>query len=71
MTTMPVRVMESRVEDKVVNDFAINVATTNGSGSQTSNLTIIRALFKMGYRLTAKTCFPPTLKGCQPGTSFG
>jgi len=33
--------------NKVINDFSITVGTSNGSGSQTSNLTILRALFKM------------------------
>ncbi|MEZ4618516.1 MAG: hypothetical protein R2867_23785 [Caldilineaceae bacterium] len=34
----------------IVNDFNINVATANGSGSQTSNSLLIRSLFKMGSR---------------------
>ena len=35
----------------VVNDFSITVGTMNGWGSQTSNLTILRALFKWDTRL--------------------
>jgi 2-oxoglutarate ferredoxin oxidoreductase subunit alpha len=32
----------------IVNDFSIVAATANGTGSQTANLAILRALFKMG-----------------------
>ena len=34
----------------IVNDFAIVAATVNGSGSQTANNTLIRAMFKMGIQ---------------------
>ena len=42
----------------VINDFSITVATVNGSGSQTSNLTILRTLFKMGIPVAGKKPFP-------------
>ena len=61
--TMPVDVEDSQTKQKVVNDFAINVATANGSGSQTSNLTIIRSLFKMGIPVNGKNLFPSNIKG--------
>ena len=38
-------IVKPEVTLKVVNNFSITVATVNGSGSQTSNLTILRALF--------------------------
>ena len=41
-----------------VNDFNINVATANGSGSQTSNNILIRTLFKMGIPVTGRTSSP-------------
>lgn len=47
----------------VINDFTINVATVNGSGSQTANSTIIRALFKMGIPVTGKNIFPSNISG--------
>ena len=47
----------------VVNDFSMVVATTNGTGSQTSNLTILRALFKMGIPVSAKNIFPSNIQG--------
>jgi len=46
-----------------VNDFSITVATVNGSGSQTSNLTILRALFKMGLPVSGKNIFPSNIQG--------
>lgn len=46
-----------------INDFAINVATANGSGSQTSNGVLVRALFKMGIPVTAKNLFPSNIQG--------
>ena len=46
-----------------VNNFSITVATTNGSGSQTSNLTILRALFKMGIPVSGKNLFPSNIQG--------
>lgn len=49
--------------DIVVNDFNINVATANGSGSQTSNSLLIRSLFKMGIPVTGKNLFPSNIQG--------
>ncbi|MCP4138970.1 MAG: 2-oxoacid:acceptor oxidoreductase subunit alpha [Chloroflexi bacterium] len=51
------------MNDKVINDFTITVGTANGSGSQTSNLTILRALFKMGIPVTGKNMFPSNIQG--------
>jgi 2-oxoglutarate ferredoxin oxidoreductase subunit alpha len=47
----------------VVNDFSITVGTVNGSGSQTSNLTLLRALFKMGIPVSGKNLFPSNIQG--------
>jgi len=47
----------------IVNDFSITVGTMNGSGSQTSNLTILRALFKMGIPVSGKNLFPSNIQG--------
>ena len=33
----------------IINDFSINVATANGTGSQTSNMAILRALVQNGH----------------------
>lgn len=52
----------TKVADRV-NDFAIVVATANGTGSQTSNLTLLRALFKMGIPVNGKNIFPSNIQG--------
>ena len=48
---------------QIVNDFSMTVATMNGSGSQTSNLTLLRALFKMGIPVSGKNLFPSNIQG--------
>ena len=46
-----------------INDFNINIATVNGSGSQTSNTILIRTLFKMGIPVTGKNLLPSNIQG--------
>ncbi len=48
---------------EVVNDFSIHVATVNGSGSQSSNLVLLRALFEMGIPVSGKNLFPSNIAG--------
>jgi 2-oxoglutarate ferredoxin oxidoreductase subunit alpha len=50
-------------KEYVINDFNINVATENGSGSQTSNSLLIRSLFKMDIPVTGKNLFPSNIQG--------
>lgn len=47
----------------IVNDFSIVAATVNGSGSQTANNVLIRALFKMGIPVNGKNLFPSNISG--------
>lgn len=47
----------------VINDFSMVVATANGTGSQTANLTLLRALFKMGIPVNGKNIFPSNIEG--------
>ena len=49
--------------EPVVNDFSMTVATVNGSGSQTSNVTLLRAIFKMGVPVSGKNLFPSNIQG--------
>ncbi len=46
-----------------VNDFNIHVATVNGSGSQTANNTLLRAIFQMGIPVSGKNLFPSNIAG--------
>jgi 2-oxoglutarate/2-oxoacid ferredoxin oxidoreductase subunit alpha len=50
-------------EKDKVNDFCITFGTVNGSGSQTANTTIMRALFKMGIPVSGKNRFPSNIQG--------
>ena len=47
----------------VVNDFSIQVATVNGSGSQTANTVLMRSLFQMGIPVSGKNMFPSNIAG--------
>src|ERR1043166_8074249 len=47
----------------VINDFSIHVATVNGSGSQTANSVLLRALFQMGIPVSGKNLFPSNIAG--------
>ena len=49
--------------EPVVNDFSIQVATVNGSGSQTANLVLLRAIFQMGVPVSARNMFPSNIAG--------
>ena len=46
-----------------VNDLSIQVATVNGSGSQTANLVLLRSLFQMGVPVSGKNMFPSNIAG--------
>jgi 2-oxoglutarate ferredoxin oxidoreductase subunit alpha len=50
-------------DPSIVNDFSIVVATANGTGSQTANMTILRTLFKMGIPVNGKNIFPSNIQG--------
>src|SRR6186713_3187551 len=63
MTVLVQTVSAPSQKEYVVNDFNINVATANGSGSQTSNSLLIRSLFKMGIPVTGKNLFPSNIQG--------
>ncbi len=42
----------------VVNNFSIQVATVNGSGSQSANSVLLRTIFLMGVPVSGKNLFP-------------
>src|SRR4030065_1378652 len=55
--------VDAKSMEPVINNFSITVATVNGSGSQTSNLTMMRALFKMGIPVSGQNMFPSNIQG--------
>src|SRR3954463_10206019 len=49
--------------EPVVNDFSIQVATVNGSGSQSANTILLRTIFQMGVPVSGKNLFPSNIAG--------
>src|SRR6266700_591586 len=46
-----------------INDFSIQVATVNGSGSQSANTVLMRSIFQMGVPVSGKNLFPSNIAG--------
>jgi 2-oxoglutarate ferredoxin oxidoreductase subunit alpha len=66
MATTHVEVKEAEVSaepKRIVNDLSIQVATVNGSGSQTANTVLLRAIFQMGIPVSGKNLFPSNIAG--------
>jgi len=59
----PVSPRSGEFQQAVVNDFSIQVATVNGSGSQTANSVLMRAIFQMGVPVSGKNMFPSNIQG--------
>src|SRR5262245_31960829 len=55
--------VEADQRSPVTNDFSIQVATVNGSGSQTANLVLLRSIFQMGVPVSGKNLFPSNIAG--------
>ncbi len=49
--------------ERVTNDFSINVATVNGSGSQSANSVLLKSIFGMGVPVSGKNLFPSNIAG--------
>ena len=52
-----------RERKPIVNDMSIQVATVNGSGSQSSNTVLLRSIFQMGVPVSGKNLFPSNIAG--------
>ncbi len=67
MQNLPVAVPAGWESDRgceaVVNDFSIQVATVNGSGSQSANMVLMRSIFQMGVPVSGKNLFPSNIAG--------
>ncbi len=59
----PVGSRQGETPKKIVNDFSIQIATINGSGSQTSNTVLMRSIFQMGIPVSGKNLFPSNIQG--------
>jgi 2-oxoglutarate/2-oxoacid ferredoxin oxidoreductase subunit alpha len=47
----------------VINEFSLQVATVNGSGSQTANTVLMRSIMQMGIPVSGKNMFPSNIAG--------
>ena len=66
MSTLQVAPVETHTGDpqrQVINDFSIQIATVNGSGSQTANSVLMRSIFQMGIPVSGKNMFPSNIAG--------
>ena len=54
---------QSSAKSRISNDFSIQVATINGSGSQSSNSVLMRSIFEMGIPVSGKNLFPSNIAG--------
>ena len=54
---------QSQSPSRVTNDFSIQVATVNGSGSQTANMVLLRSILLMGVPVSGKNMFPSNIAG--------
>ena len=63
-TDVALREASRQMERKrVVNNMSIQVATVNGSGSQSSNTVLLRSIFQMGVPVSGKNLFPSNIAG--------
>src|ERR1700733_14369351 len=63
VAVLPMDAVSGTAGPSVVNDFSIQVATVNGSGSQTANSVLMRSLFQMGIPVSGKNMFPSNIAG--------
>jgi 2-oxoglutarate ferredoxin oxidoreductase subunit alpha len=63
VAVLPLDDVSETAGPSVVNDFSIQVATVNGSGSQTANTVLMRSLFQMGIPVSGKNMFPSNIAG--------
>jgi len=59
----PASPYSGELQQPVINDFSIQVATVNGSGSQTANNVLMRSIFQMGIPVSGKNMFPSNIQG--------
>jgi 2-oxoglutarate ferredoxin oxidoreductase subunit alpha len=59
----PANSLPKQPNQTLANDFSIQVATVNGSGSQTANTVLMRAIFQMGIPVSGKNMFPSNIAG--------
>src|ERR1700753_3481641 len=55
--------LQTPTSKRIINDFSIQVATVNGSGSQSANLVLLKSICGMGVPVSGKNLFPSNIAG--------
>src|ERR1700753_1768551 len=55
--------LQTPTSKRIINDFSIQVATVNGSGSQAANSVLLKSIFSMGIPVSGKNLFPSNIAG--------
>lgn len=61
--TVPAQEQVQKLRTPLINDVVLEIATSNGSGSQSANLVLTRSIFQMGVPVSAKNLFPSNIQG--------
>ncbi len=69
--TATLETVHSSSKKRIINDFSIQVATVNGSGSQSSNNILMRSIFQMGIPVSGKNLFPSNIAGLPTWFTIG
>jgi 2-oxoglutarate/2-oxoacid ferredoxin oxidoreductase subunit alpha len=67
MATGDIAVQEQSLQreprERIINNMSLQVATVNGSGSQSANTVLLRTIFQMGVPVSGKNMFPSNIAG--------
>ena len=55
--------MPDRAAPERINDFAVKIATVNGTGSASANTLLMKSIFRMGVPVMGKNYFPSNIQG--------
>src|SRR6266480_3363424 len=61
--TQPGAVSVTTTMKSGINDFAFKLATVNGTGSASSSILLMQAIFRMGVPVSGKNLFPSNIQG--------
>ncbi|MES2393729.1 MAG: 2-oxoacid:acceptor oxidoreductase family protein, partial [Acidobacteriota bacterium] len=50
-------------QPSIINDLVLQIATVNGSGSQSANAVLLKSIFRMGIPVSGKNLFPSNIAG--------
>jgi 2-oxoglutarate ferredoxin oxidoreductase subunit alpha len=62
-TLVEPEIQQRTPQENIVNDLSIQIATVNGSGSQSANSVLLKSIFRMGIPVSGKNLFPSNIAG--------